>query len=298
MAHSSLPVILGLAMDAQGAQPFAVAVSSPVRAGFAHTDSGALSVLFDTHAGDLETWQLSQLVSFSVHTLSSPAYLRFQASAIDPSFESTAEGPIDAHGIWHTDTRLQGDGSALPNGDFALNLAAFPEAWPFVQQLSSQTAALSGRLDAPEAISWYETTSTTPNMLLQYAQDPSTSTLLVLAGAAGISEQVPYRLHDDVIAHELRLPTELLNSTSSAPLATSTTVLTISGRRVSLRPVELNSIQQADVSGCETGDQAVFHLSHDYLEGIRQHDGWQFIGQADGLTLSVHQGRLEVCIQP
>ena len=297
VAHSSMPVMLGITMDEQGAQPFAVTFSSPVKSTFAHIDSGAVSVLFDDRTTSVQSWPLSRLVSFAFHTITSPAYLQLDASAVDPSFDTRVEGPINSHGIWITDAETKGDGHALPNGDFSVNLSSFPQTWPFIQQALPQTAALNQAQDTPESIAWNQATSSVPNLILQFPQAPSTSTLLTLAGIAGLSEQVPYRLNDDVIAQELRLPTELLTSTSSAPISTSTTTLTINGNRISIQPLEAVAPLTLDVAGCEQGDQAVFHLSPQFIRLLGQRDGLQFLTGADGLTASIHTGKLEFCTQ-
>lgn len=281
---ASLPVILGIAIDDQGLVPFAV------------TWRGLVSV---QELADTEQWNMVRFLRFASHTISSPAYIRLDARNVDPAYEANLEGPVTRTGTWHTNMRVpRSSAPSLPPGDFAISLKAFPEAWPVIQDALRQNAFVLETPEIPDEVSWSASDSALSRLELRYEGAPSASTIQSFASAAGLHDTNTYKLRDDVVAEELRLPKNSLGSSTVRSWEMGDgSLLKIDVHALVLEPMGSGTSTLVQPSPCSNGGRIVFIFNKNIIARISEIVKIPALNSFRAAIGSENAGRLEVCLK-
>lgn len=278
--HTSAPSILGLAVVNGSLIPFALTTKNISDSALNIERSGAITFASESDIPRSATRPLRDLLALASQTIVHPAYLILDPRALDERLGDRIEGPVDSRGVWKTDIRLATKSfTELPPGDVAVDLDAFPEAWPILTSISREADFPLEIDERPSQVGWSSSSDSTPFVDLRWTAPISTSTKVALAAAAGIEDVSPYRLPDGVVVDELRLPQD------AHP---SSTILT--DREFS----NFATGNEAEMRACREG-RPVLRLTRDALTRILISVGFSYIPYNFMVEFAEAGGKLEVC---
>lgn len=276
---SQMPIFLGLARTSQRIEPFVVSCTLLRCTIFPrHLSPSPRAIKSGESSAHVLTWNRLAWISGLVF---SPAYLRLDTHEIHPSLQEIVSGPINAFGQWKTNIRLpdassfvSGLRSPLPQADIALDLERLPEAWPLLLNALRPRGIYLDILEKPSSVGLTFSSSSAPEIELHFAQGYATSTATHFAAAMGIFSTLPYRLADETVVEELRLPEYadlLLRADDTQPTTTrkdayeSTKTQEQKGRRLdiaqdmlAIRMENLRDIPSSTKAAVQSPDGCVF----------------------------------------
>ncbi len=220
--HTSFPSLLGLARDGNRLVPFALTIGSVGSPSLHEERAGIFSLVSEDALSHSTSHPLSGVLFLLARTFTSRAFLTLDLRVIDERLAFSIAGPIDRDGAWNTGVKLpHRDVRELPSGDNAIDLEAFPDAWPIIQRVSRGANFALDIADRPNAIGWTSTSDSIPLVHLRFDAQPSSSTVRMLASSAGLVDRVAVKLPDDVVSEEFRLPS-LASASTSIEIASGT----------------------------------------------------------------------------
>lgn len=286
--------LLGFVLTEHGLEPFALTLGSPSGAApVSAMKNGRFTVLSEQPIAVWRDAPLTEPLALLLKTLFHPAYLRVDPSAFGVDENHLIEGPIDAHGNWNTNTKISGASpQELPSGNIAIDASAFPEAWPIIlRELRDRNFDFEPDA-SPVAIGWSVSSGTTPLIDLRFAHDVSSSTILSFASAAGLHDVASFKLLDDTVVDELRLPENRLASTSSDALRTGEgSHLEISGTRLSVVP---DAPAPTPASPCSEG-RPLLRVSREAIDAALFTSGVPLVHPFQNIEAVELNGKLQIC---
>lgn len=280
--HTSAPSILGVAVVNGGPIPFVMTARKISDSALHIERSGVITFVSEGDIPRSATRPLRDLLALVIQTIVHPAYLVLDPRAIDERLGDRIEGPVDRRGVWKTDIRLTAKPfSELPAGDVAIDLDAFPDAWPILTSISREANFPLEIGERPNQIGWSSASDSTPLVDLRWTTPISTSTKVALAAAAGISDASPYRLPDGVVVDELRLPQD------THP---SSTILTDREFSTMLSP------DGGEKRACRDG-RPVLRITRDALSRVLLSAGFSFAPYYSVIEFVEAGGKLEICLR-
>jgi len=294
-SRTTLPKIIGVALTDQGPEPFALVLGSVPKTDLHVEREGAFAFVSVHPLRHTTPQRLGSLLFFFAEGLFHPAYVRIDPSVLNPNLMQTIQGRIDKSGAWITDVQLPtGSVQRLPSSDIAIDLTAFPDAWPEIQRALLATGFPLDEILSPTAFGWSASGGTPQHIELAYEHGVPTSTALTFAAAAGIFDQRVYKLPGDVIAQELRTPTSILSVTSSKLWdVTSGTQMILSADAIALQSTQQQ--ERADATSPCSDGRLVFSLKPAILQDILSKTGLSSSLLVGEVSAFERGGHLVVC---
>lgn len=295
--RSPFPVLIGLTVGEQGMEPFAIIVRGFASPRFAQEHAGIFSLVSERPLPKKEFRRLAHIVPLLSKTIVAPAFIRIDARAIDLEYAFDIEGAVRRDGVWKTNIRLkQASEPRITDGDFSLDIRAFPDAWPFVKDAIQRAGFFFDATETPATVAWSETDQSLPRLVFGYIHGPTTSTKRLFAAAAGAYNTQAYKLPDDVVVEELRLPKSVINTTSSNSTSVDGMILKIHENELLLESASSTGSREL-IAPCSKGGWPVLKMNKAIIAKISQKINNFSQIAISNLIMSQKNDLLEICIK-
>ncbi|MFZ2804724.1 MAG: hypothetical protein WA001_05950 [Patescibacteria group bacterium] len=291
--HVRHPVLLGLVETGSSTVPFTLGLSSDGSAGTNYASLWPFVLSSNSPLRLDGTLTVRDLLLTLSHLGHHEAYLTLDTRQLFGG-NQLISGPLDGT-TWQTDaTFATTDSHQLPPGDISINLDALPDAWPSIRDALQQSLPTLALDERPAAISWSASGSST-NVVAQFDETPSTSTLLAFASTAGIYDATAFDLPDGTGAEELEPPLQLLNTSGTQSFtSTSGTALSFDNDTIRLGDVSMTEGEQPTC----TSAPALFSIDQAAFDALLTDWSLPSLSGFSQIVATINHGKLTITACP